>query len=92
MYLLENQLAQYLKAIPKLHRRPSITFRSTQRIVGVVVLRVPEGSVVSVIQVLPLFTYVLPCLVSHTQAAQVRREAWLIGTRYTALLKETPHR
>ena len=55
------------------------------------VLTVPEGSVVSVIPVLPLLTFALPCRVSHTQAAQVRGEARLIGPWDTALLKETPH-
>lgn len=53
---------------------------------------VPEGTVVSIIQVFSLLTFVLSRAVSHTQTAQAAREPGLVGTWHTALLEELSHR
>lgn len=53
---------------------------------------VPEGTIVSIVQVFPLVTLVLPRVVSDAQATQVVGETRLIGTWHTALLEETSHR
>lgn len=52
---------------------------------------VPEGTVVSIIQVFSLLTLVLSCAVSHTQTTQAVRETRLLGSWYTALLEEPSH-
>lgn len=53
---------------------------------------VPEGTVVSIVQVFSLLAFVLPWAVSHTQITQVTRETGLVGAWYAALLEETSHR
>lgn len=53
---------------------------------------VPEGTIISIEQVLSLLTSVLPGAVANTQAAQVAGVTGLVGTGRAALPEELPHR
>lgn len=49
---------------------------------------VPEGTVISIIQVFSFLTFVVSYGISHTFTTQAGRKTRLIGTWYTTLLEE----
>lgn len=59
---------------------------------GMLQFSVPEGTVVSIIEVLSPHTLVLSWAVSHTQTTKVAGKIGLVGAWYAALREELSHR
>lgn len=51
----------------------------------------PEGSVVAIVSVFSLLTFILSCTVPHTQLTQTPRKTRLVGSWHTALLEKCSH-